>query len=170
LDAAELNGDPYTCVIIDGIHNVFLQFPQIQANSLFWPQIYNALRSRPIMTITTHTTLSVPKIVKDGPPPPLVDDGSSVPLRNALVQKTDFQIEVDPAGEGTGQGLSRLFKVQVVAAIGQAIPKGYVLWSREELVFVQDPSLPCGDCDGMPPGRDSPNPCPLFSGAGESKG
>lgn len=163
LDAAELNGDPYTCVLIDGIHNVFLQFPEIQRNSLFWPQIYNALRSRPIMTITTHTTLAIPKIVKDGMPVPAIDDGRSVPLRNALVQKTDFQIEVDPFEDSSAdERLSRLFKVKVVAAIGQEIPKGHVLWSREKLVFVRDPSRSCGDCNGMPPGRDSSDSCPVL--------
>lgn len=143
LEAAKLNGDPYTCVIIDGIHNVFLQFPEIQRNELFWPQIYSALRTRPIMTITTHTTLSVPKIVDDGSPQPIVDDGRSIPLRHALVQKTDFQIEVDPAEKRGDEKLSRLFKVKVVAAIGQQIPTGHVLWSREKLVFVHDPESPC---------------------------
>lgn len=163
LDAAELNGDPYTCVIIDGIHNVFLQFPDIQRNGLFWPQIYNALRSRPIMTITTHTTLSVPRIVKSETPSPSVDDGRSVPLRHALVQKTDFQIEVDPAEENPDERISRLFKVQVVAAIGQSIPSGHVLWSRENMVFVGAESRPCTNCDGMSDNRESKEPCPISS-------
>ncbi len=151
LDSAELCGDPYTCVIIDGIHNVYLQFPEIQRNDLFWPQLYNALRYRQIMTITTHTTLTIPQIIKDGSPQPLIDDGRSIPLRHALVQKTDFQIEVDPNEEIKGgqkdERLKALFRVKVVAAIGQPIPAGHVLWNRENLVFVRDPGLSCDGCE-----------------------
>jgi KaiC/GvpD/RAD55 family RecA-like ATPase len=56
LDAAELHGEPFNTVIIDGLHNVFLQFPEIEEYKLFWPQIYAALRCRPVTIITTHTT------------------------------------------------------------------------------------------------------------------
>lgn len=147
LDGGELNGDPYTCVVIDGIHNVFLQFPEIESYKLFWPQIYNSLRSRPIMTITTHTTLSVPRAIDDGTviaPLQQVDDNRSEPLRHALVQKTDFQFEVDPVPRGKApykdnEALSSLFAVRTLSAIGQAIPEGWVLWSREKLVFVEPP-------------------------------
>jgi len=145
LDGAELNGDPYTCVVIDGIHNVFLQFPEIESYKLFWPQIYNSLRSRAIMTITTHTTLTVPRAIDDGTATvalPQVDDNRSEPLRHALVQKTDFQFEVDPvprdkAPYKNNDALSSLFAVRTLSAIGQAIPEGWILWSREKLVFVE---------------------------------
>jgi len=149
LDAAELYGDPYTCVIIDGIHNVFLQFPAIEQYSLFWPQIYSSLRTRPITTITTHTTLAVPR---EGCATPQIDDNRSEPLRHALVQKTDFQLEVDPfQWNGTNnhsdevkeeyKELPGIYTVKTVAAIGQPLPTHHVLWSRERLIFTEDPTL-----------------------------
>lgn len=149
LTSAELYGDPYTSVIIDGIHNVFLQFPEIEAYRLLWPQIYNSLRSRAMMIITTHTTLSVPRAFQGeigvAPLPP-VDDNRSEPLRHALVQKSDFQFEVDPVPPNKSpykdhEGLSSLFAVRTMSAIGQPIPNGHVLWSREAFVFVEDPAL-----------------------------
>jgi hypothetical protein len=153
LEAADLRADPYTCVVIDGIHNVFLQFPAIEQYRLFWPQIYNALRSRPIMTITTHTTFSVPHV---GAPALRIDDDRFEPLRHTLVQKTDFQFEIDPYGVGTPPDPSTIgtraddtnmetedmFVVKTLSAINQPIPKGHVLWSRQKLVLVEDPASP----------------------------
>lgn len=144
LDAAELQGAPYTFVIIDGIHNVFLQFPALEAYSLFWPQLYSSLRTRPITTITTHTTLSVPA---DGLDLPHIDDKRSEPLRHALVQKTDFQFEIDPwhpinddqklRALTNPNAFEGLFTVKTLTAIGQPLPKGEVLWNREEMVLFE---------------------------------
>ncbi len=44
--AAELSGVPYTGVLIDGIHNVFVQFPILEQDATVWPQLYNLLRRR----------------------------------------------------------------------------------------------------------------------------
>ena len=141
LDSADLYGDPYTCVIIDGIHNVFLQFPSIEKYALFWPQLYSALRTRPVMAITTHTTLSVPSTsggIRH------VDDLRSEPLRHALVQKADFQFEVDPClpnqlEEHTKiidpNKLNGIFTVKTLSAINQRLPQGIVFWSRENMVL-----------------------------------
>jgi KaiC/GvpD/RAD55 family RecA-like ATPase len=147
LEAAELEGAPFTSVVIDGIHNVFVQFPEIQRYSLFWPQLYNSLRSRGILTITTHTILRAPETADQTMSSFRLDDDRSEPLRNALVQKTDFQIEVYPfpkplksTNSATqDETLTNLFVVKTVSAIGQPIPKNPLLWSREELILVEDP-------------------------------
>jgi hypothetical protein len=73
-----------------------------------------------------------------------VDDNRSEPLRHALVQKTDFQFEIDPWPDSRFgldfeglpsqyQALSDLFVVKTISAIGQRVPRGHLLWSREEL-------------------------------------
>ncbi len=46
---------PYTGVLIDGMHNVFVQFPVLENEVNFWPQLYNMLRRRPLTVVTTHT-------------------------------------------------------------------------------------------------------------------
>lgn len=152
LEAAELYGDPYTCVVIDGIHNVFLQFPEIEGYTLFWPQIYNSLRSRSIMTITTHTTLSVRSAIEgEATSIQPIDNNRSEPLRHALVQKTDFQFEVDPLPLDKYPGNTyspTLFGIRTMSAIGQPIPKGYVLWDRESKTLM--------DADARGDARDVP--------------
>lgn len=139
LDAAEMHGVPYTSIVIDGIHNVFLQFPEIEKYSLLWAQLYSSLRSRPITIITTHTTLMVPHA--DGDSEYNVDDRRSEPLRHALVQKTDFQFEIDPAGccrsskNDECKQMKNTFRIKTLSAINQQMPSEGLYWSREMQVL-----------------------------------
>jgi len=55
LRASLLSGDPFTTIIIDGIHNVFIQFPEIEKQNLFWPQLFSLLRTRSLTAIITQT-------------------------------------------------------------------------------------------------------------------
>jgi len=150
--AAELAGDKFTSVVIDGIHNVFLQFPEIEKQTLFWPQLFNMLRTMDMSVITTHTMLSVREVIKGGHRSAaevsyrFVDDNRSGPLRHALVNQTDFRIEVDPAWEGGLPEDQHAFVVEVHSAIGQSLPSALdkLYWSRERLVFFEnrEPRLP----------------------------
>jgi hypothetical protein len=146
--AAELSGDKYTCVVIDGIHNVFLQFPEIEKQTLFWPQLFSMLRTMDMSVIMTHTMLSVREVIKGGHRKAaevtyrFVDDNRSGPLRHALVNQTDFRIEVDPASEGGRLEDQHAFVVEVHSAIGQSLPSALdkLYWSRERLVFFESRS------------------------------
>lgn len=141
LDSAELSGDPYTCVIIDGLHNVFLQFPEIESYKLFWPQLYAALRTRPLTIISTHTTF----VMEDSPGRGelRLDDQRSDPLRHALVQKTDFRFDIDPETKRSTRGgmiveSNNFMALRTISAINQPLPmNGHLLWSREHLVLVE---------------------------------
>lgn len=136
IEAAELMGCPFTSIIIDGIHNVFLQFPRIEKHGLFWPQLYSVLRTRRINIITTHTVLNLGIEDEKNRFSP-VDDHRSDPLRQALVQKTDFRFEVDPCA---GKSKRWKFKLDILSAIGQPVPESTDLyWSREHLVFYREP-------------------------------
>jgi hypothetical protein len=46
-------------VLIDGIHNLLLEFPLLQADELLWPCIYKLLRARRITTVSTFTFFDV---------------------------------------------------------------------------------------------------------------
>ena len=152
LDAAELNGSPFTTIIIDGIHNVFLQFPEIEKYALFWPQLYSVLRTRELDIITTHTMLS---LKGEGRGRALaIDDRRSDPLRHALVQKTDFRFDVDvdardddefmmPELDLDESHFATHFKVRTVSAIGHRCPvRRYVgagrRWSFSTALDVQN--------------------------------
>nr|WP_306265843.1 hypothetical protein [Pararhizobium sp. IMCC3301] len=149
LRASLLSGDPFTTIIIDGIHNVFLQFPEIEKQTLFWPQLFSLLRTRNLTSIITHTLLSVRMSARDSSERfgtrsdtyRSVDDSRSDPLKHALVLKTDFRIEVDPIELKGAQPeilTPYTFRVETHSAIGQPMPdpqKNPLYWSREQLVF-----------------------------------
>ncbi len=149
LRASQLSGDPFTTIVIDGIHNVFLQFPEIEKQNLFWPQLFSLLRTRNLTSILTHTILSVrmnaanqaDRFSARSDVYRNVDDSRSDPLKHALVLKTDFRFEVDPhelTGPQPEISTPHTFQVETHSAIGQAIPdprKNPLYWSREKLVF-----------------------------------
>jgi len=147
---------------------VFIQFPEIQKHRLFWPQLYASLRSRSLTIITTHTTLTVPHALDRKEY--RIDDDRSEPLRHALVQKTDFQIEVDPVDKNdvlnlsqtntdTGQLGPNNFTLKILSAINQPIPQEHVYWSRENLIlFGRGPEI---DGDKKNSSRSNPSQRPL---------
>lgn len=134
IEEKELLGDPFTTVILDGLHNVFIQFPELVKHEIVWPQLYSLLRKKDITLITTHTVLTV---ATSDPRPGYrtvqIDDNRSDPLRHALVQKTDFSFEVDPIE----QGGRREYNIEALSAVGQALPNpsAKLHWQREELFF-----------------------------------
>lgn len=142
LDESELNGDAFTTVVVDGIHNVFIQFPEIELNQLFWPQLFSMLALRNVSTIVTHTLLSL-SLDPTGIILRNIDDNRSDPLRHALVQKTDFSFEVDPAQPVLdGSPIANAFSVITQSAIGQSHrtigERAY--WHRGLLVLFKTPT------------------------------
>lgn len=95
LESAEFEGLPYHGVLIDGVHNVFLQFPQLETSEIVWPALYELLRVRGLSVVTTHTHFDVSEYGSS-----LRDlEGSRrrvAPLLHALVQSSDYVIKVHP--------------------------------------------------------------------------
>jgi KaiC/GvpD/RAD55 family RecA-like ATPase len=139
LEEADCNGDPYTTVILDGLHNVFIQFPELEKMQMVWPQLYSMLRQRTLMIITTHTVLTVPTLDGAGKQGKIgIDDFRSDPLRHALVQKTDYSFEVDPVEpDHKNSDAAVQYEVRTLSAIGQALPGANrrLCWHREQLFF-----------------------------------
>lgn len=95
LEAAELEGAPFHGVLLDGVHNVYLQFPHLEESEIVWPAVFELLRTRGVSLVTTHTYFD------------LSEDGADMhdlqssrrrvgPLLHALVQSSDYVIKVHP--------------------------------------------------------------------------
>jgi KaiC/GvpD/RAD55 family RecA-like ATPase len=129
LDQADLEGEPFTGVLLDGLHNVFLQFPRLSENSMVWPMLYGMLRTRDVTVVTTHTTFNVSNTS--------VEDMELIikqakPLMHALVQATDFHFDVSRA---TSADDEKDFEIIVRSAVSQPKPFTHLFWSREKLVL-----------------------------------
>lgn len=142
---AELSGDKFTGVIIDGIHNIHHQFPDIEAYPIFWPQMFALLRSRSHMIVTTNTTF--PGQEGERSYGAFSDNATINTLLHSLVQKTDFRFHLSPIGvlgdfdAGNARvDYSRpggdLFWLRCDAAIAQRLPDNDIMWDRQEMVFL----------------------------------
>jgi len=60
--SGELFGRPYTAVILDGVHNLLMQFPLLEREPLLWPTLYRLFRTKGIETVTTFTFFRLAQI------------------------------------------------------------------------------------------------------------
>jgi hypothetical protein len=97
LDAAYLYGEPYNGILLDGMHNVFLQFKKLQERDMVWPMLYNIFSRYNLTVVTTFTNFKIDENIFDfssGPDTSLMQKGQ-VPFLHALVKATDFYIRLE---------------------------------------------------------------------------
>lgn len=138
LDQANLSGEPYTGVMIDGLHNVLLQYPRLQENDIVWAMLYNILGRYPLTVVSTFTNFSV---INDNvftaagsqgagsrsPDDEIMQKGKT-PFLHALVKAADFYLVLQE--QRTDKGAYE-YPLVVRSAIGQAIPTQMALWDRQ---------------------------------------
>ncbi|MDD2306072.1 MAG: ATPase domain-containing protein [Prolixibacteraceae bacterium] len=96
LDKACLQGEPYTGILLDGMHNVFLQFKKLQERDMIWPMLYNIFSRYDLTVVTTFTNFRIKESMIDyaNPDTTLMQKGQT-PFLHALVKAADFYIRVD---------------------------------------------------------------------------
>jgi KaiC/GvpD/RAD55 family RecA-like ATPase len=139
LEAGRLSGRPYTSVIVDGMHNLALQFPGASDSSYLFPIMYGTLSRANVTTITTFTSLSLPGS-SDLANAYTTEESEfrlkvHLPLLHTLVQASDYVLQVRssdnlPAIEGRGG-----FAVRIQSSISRDPPIEMVGWRRQDLEF-----------------------------------
>lgn len=66
LREGELLGRPYTAVVLDGVHNVLLQFPLLEGEPLLWSTLYRLFRTKGIEAISTFTFFRIAQLRSAG--------------------------------------------------------------------------------------------------------
>ena len=145
LDSAELEGAPYTGVMFDGIHNVFLQFPRLESREMVWPMIFDLLRRRELTVVTTHTNITVHE--SDDPNEDYdLNIRKAKPLLHAILQGADFFLglnEETPSNdteqsdntEQAEDDLEARYMIWAHMAQGQPKPQRKIYWHREKLAI-----------------------------------
>jgi hypothetical protein len=144
LECGDLEGFPYDGVLLDGLHNVFLQFPRLAKNSMVWPILYGLLRTRDLTVVSTHTTFSITSSVGAAKDTEFVFDEAR-PLLHALVQAADYYFELEPPTVAALKESKEDFQINVVASITPVIAPEPRYWNREKLVLhtgMRQPELP----------------------------
>lgn len=135
LEEARLEGTPYSVVVIDGLHNLGLQFPGARDSTVLWPIIYGTLVRSNVTIISTFTTLSLSQTQMDERRSfdPLETSDfllrTHLPLLHAMVQASDYVFELSRAIDGDKYDLT------VRSAINTEPPRDHLKWDRNNLVF-----------------------------------
>ncbi|HEV3272834.1 MAG TPA: ATPase domain-containing protein [Candidatus Methylacidiphilales bacterium] len=155
LDKAEMEGRPITGVLIDGIHNVFLQFPKLEREDMIWPTIYSLFTRYQVTVVTTFTTFTfttfgsspnarAPRVATDNgqtaPDLEFVLRGHR-PLLHALVQAADFFFQVEKRNTASPD---RRYRLSVNSAYYQPIPNQALVWNAETYEFEESEPLGSG--------------------------
>ncbi|MGJ8546323.1 MAG: hypothetical protein ACSHWZ_12840 [Sulfitobacter sp.] len=149
LRAAELQGYPFDSILLDGLHNVFLQFPLLEKSTLIWPMLSEMFRRLGVNVVTTHSHFDVLGM-EDAPL--LVADVMSVahrstPLLQVLINSADYYLDVSSAHDleqiKNRSDRDSLYQVRVATAFGQAVPRSAIaFWDREAMQIKDLGSLP----------------------------
>lgn len=141
LEEARLEGAPYSVVVIDGLHNLGLQFPGARDSTVLWPIIYGTLVRSNVTIISTFTTLSLSQNQTDERRSfdPLETSDfllrTHLPLLHAMVQASDYVLELSRARN------SDKYDLAVRSAINTEPPRDNLKWDRNNLVFTGRHSL-----------------------------
>lgn len=149
LDEAILEGEPYTGVLLDGLHNVFLQFKNLQENDMVWPLLYGILSRYKITVVSTFTNFSLSNKRIDANSKSenteqinalfhqsiedqrLMQKGQT-PFLHSLVKASDFYLLLEEVIDANAN-FERKYLVSVRSAIDQAIPRSFLEWDRQNL-------------------------------------
>ena len=134
MDRGYLEGNPYTSVLLDGLHNIFLQFPTLQKNHMVWAALYSLLSRHDLTIVTTFTTFVTTHPTHPGQnkeDEEILLQGQ-LPFLHLLVQGADFILRVE-AHDVVHH--DRKFPVTVEGAIKQRIPVRALTWNADEFTF-----------------------------------
>ncbi|MBL4898570.1 MAG: hypothetical protein JKX76_02860 [Colwellia sp.] len=146
LDMAIMDGEPYTGILLDGLHNVFLQFRKLQERDMVWPMLYNMLSRYKLSIVTTFTNFSITedtgnlnssdsyveqRPVKYHDDQLLIQKGQ-IPFLHALVQATDFYLMLNPSVQ---EQSVIAYKLTIKSAINQNFASVHWSWDRENIIF-----------------------------------
>jgi hypothetical protein len=134
IERGHLEGLPYSGVVLDGLHNTFLQFPSLQASPMVWPSLYSLLSRYDLTIVTTFTTFSTNHAGRGSHRPEdeeIILQGQ-LPFLHMLTQGTDFYLRVEPQESGRQD---RLAHIGVESSIGQHIPTFALEWHADTFKF-----------------------------------
>jgi len=138
LDEAILEGEPFTGVLLDGLHNVFLQFKNLQDNDMVWPLLYGILSKYKVTVVSTFTNFRISNQLDADYGSLMIEDQKlmqkgQTPLLHTMVKACDFYISLDELIEAN---LDRSYQISIHSAMDQTPPKNSLIWDRISLSVV----------------------------------
>ena len=134
IGSAKLKGQPYTGVLLDGIHNVFLDFPNIQDRHLVWPILHRMLSINRLTVVTTFSTFSLDKESdNETQEEKEIQLKEHLPFLHAFAHRKDYYITIEKIKDGSIMHPDCILKVK--ECIKQTAPQTVLLWNRKTLTL-----------------------------------
>jgi len=145
IDESILEGQPFTGILIDGLHNVFLQFVKLQENDMVWPLLYNILARYDLTVVSTFTNFALNDRLLDNEPQSrnqminqspdhLLMQKGMAPFLHALVKASDYYFFLEQLILHSGE---RKYLLSIKGGIGQSVPTDLLEWDRQRNVFIK---------------------------------
>ena len=143
LDEANLEGEPYTGILLDGLHNIFLQFKNLQESHMVWPLLYSILSRYRLTVVTTFTNFSLverhtgvsisdSKNIIQSPEDSMLLQQGQKPFLHGLVKAADYYFLLEEVIDDSND-YERSYWISVRGSIRQNPPKDYLEWDRNNL-------------------------------------
>lgn len=145
LEQAKLEGEPYTGILLDGLHNVFLQFKYLQEAHMVWPLLYSMLSRYNLTVVSTFTNFSlsetrifdrVDKVQLFQTPDDfmLMQQGQK-PFLHGLVKAADYYFLLEEVINDQKKIVTEYW-LSVKSSIKE-LPKDFLKWDRQNLLFYE---------------------------------
>jgi KaiC/GvpD/RAD55 family RecA-like ATPase len=146
LDSGIQNGEPFTGILIDGLHNVSLQFKNLQERPMVWPMLYSMILKYKLTVVTTFTTFNIEDTNKISEYDKKLILQGQLPLLHVLVQATDFYLNLESKQNIEGnikinndeKKIPNRYFLNVKSAINQNLPVFNLEWRRNELFLINN--------------------------------
>ncbi len=146
LESALLEGFPFNRILVDGLHNVALQFPRLAQNDMVWPALGSLLNRYQCTVVNTFTTFESPGSIDFGRENHTPHDTGERefilrahrPFLHSLIQSTDYFIQV----EGVHSYLNENARPdEALIRINSSISPGYrrdcLVLDRQSIRFIE---------------------------------
>jgi KaiC/GvpD/RAD55 family RecA-like ATPase len=145
LDEARLEGEPYTGVLLDGLHNIFLQFKSLQDAHMVWPLLYSLLTRYQLTAVSTFTNFSLndrhtnqkekdlPDMFQIPGDFMLMQEGQK-PFLHGLVKAADYYFLLEEVIDDEND-YKKDYWIITKNSIRQVPPKDGLRWDREKLII-----------------------------------
>jgi hypothetical protein len=141
LDEAVLEGEPFTGIMLDGLHNVFLQFKNLQGAHMIWPLLYSILSRYNLTVVTTFTNFSVSERILNthqnqnfqrNDDSILFQEGQR-PFLHGLVKAADYYLVLEEIVDESDSFKKKY--LLTVKSSPENPPQDALQWDRQKLIF-----------------------------------
>ncbi|MDR2410314.1 MAG: hypothetical protein LBE13_19695 [Bacteroidales bacterium] len=130
LDTAILEGEPFTGILLDGLHNAILQFPKLKKSDMIWSTLYSLLAKYRLTIVNTFTNFKINNEI-------LLKNNEHL-LEDILVQITDYDFNIEPSKSIKGKYLITL-RSAIRHEFRSVNEKFY--WDREKMKLYYDETI-----------------------------